>query len=178
MTDTVEFEFTPDRAYARRFLRQATRRLRMLFYGIGLVLVLSGIAGVCSDGWGVFGGLLALWCAATLVVGAAGMVVRSVGRLPKDWYAPRRYVLDPAGLTLTTGRFEVTYRWHAVQRVQTTKHGYLVYLSGGLSFVDIPTDGLPVERAAEVRSLLDRPWPVEAPPDGPAIRPPVPDRGE
>jgi hypothetical protein len=150
----VEFEFTPDRRYARRLFAHTSRAARLASAGITVVLIAAGFGAITADSWAILAGLLSLAVGAALAVRLVAGTWLNVQRVPQAWFAHRQYSIDAEELAVHTARFTAAYRWDAVARVVHIRDAYVIHFASMHGFLDLPTATMTDEQRTALHALL------------------------
>ena len=154
MSEPVEFEFTPDRRYARRLFARTSRPARAAQAAVVVVLVLAGFGAVTADAWAIVAGLLALAVGFALAVRLIVSTGLGVQRVPEAWFAPRQYTVDGEEMAVHSARFTAAYRWDAVARVARINGAFVIHLASVNGFIDLPTTPMTAEQLEIVSDIL------------------------
>jgi hypothetical protein len=171
----IEFEQRADERQLRQLAALGYRPWRRVLFmaGVGAGLG-AGFSFAAGDGRATLGGFLSAWAAVLLLYLAARLVRSSVARLPSWVYAPARYLLDDAGVTVAHEKVSRWASWEAFNRVGATKR-FLLLQGRGVATVAIPLPELSPEQVQQIHDRVGRGSREVA---RQPLRPPVPDRGE
>lgn len=171
----ISFEVQPDEAQLRELAAVTYRPWRRLLVmpGVGAG-VGAGFSFAAGDGRATVGGFLSAWAALLLLYVAARMVRSAVTRAPRWLYAPTRYLLDDAGVTVAAPKASRWLSWDTFNQVQLTRR-FLLLRYRNANTVALPLSCLTPQQVEQIREKV-----TGRSPDTPGqpLRPPVPDRGE
>jgi hypothetical protein len=167
----VQFDETQLRELAAVTYRPWRRLLVMAGVGAG---VGAGFSFAAGDGRAMVGGFLGAWAALLLLYVAAWTVRSAVTRVPRWLYAPTKYLLDDAGVTVAAPKASRWLSWDTFNQVRLTRR-FLLLQHRAVHTVAVPLSGLTPEQVEEIRGKVAGRSPDAS---GRPLRPPVPDRGE
>jgi hypothetical protein len=144
-----------------------------IFYALGLVIALAGVANLLTEGGLAAGVTFIVLGVVWIIVMPAVAVRKAVRRGVKQIGHPTAYRVDEQGVSQSSLMAASTFRWPMITAIEELPGQVLVRV-GKLQFVPLPTASVPEQMRLAMVSFLRARVAGSSTPQPQAVRPPTP----